>query len=100
VLEPDDSAEMLVRVVRLGRAFTYINSQRVRIHGAVLDSGVPGTPGTVTFDHGLRLHARDGSIAVNNLQSEGSRRLDSGDWWRGARLGEPIRWGSATLNVG
>lgn len=99
-LEPDGPADSLVRVVRLGRAFTYINGQRVRIHGAVLGSEVRGTPGTVTFDHGLQLHARDGSIAVTNLQSEGSRRLDSGDWWRGARLAEPIRWGSATLNVG
>jgi methionyl-tRNA formyltransferase len=100
ILEPDVSAEMLVRVVRLGRAFTYINGQRVRIHGAVLGSEVRGTPGMVTFDHGLQLHARDGIIAVTNLQSEGSRRLASGDWWRGARLTEPIRWGSVTLNVG
>ena len=100
ILEPDVSAEMLVRVVRLGRAFTYINGQRVRIHGAVLGSEVRGTPGMVTFDHGLQLHAMDGIIAVTNLQSEGSRRLASGDWWRGARLTEPIRWGSVTLNVG
>jgi methionyl-tRNA formyltransferase len=100
MLEPDVSAEILVRVVRLGRAFTYINGQRFRIHGAVLGSEVRGAPGTVTFDHGLLLHAGDGSIAVTNLQAEGSRRLDSGDWWRGARLAEPIRWGSATLNVG
>ena len=100
ILEPDVSAEMLVRVVRLGRAFTHINGQRVRIHGAVLGSEVRGTPGTVTFSNGLQLHTGDGSIAVTSLQSEGSRRLDSGDWWRGARLAEPIRWGSATLNVG
>jgi methionyl-tRNA formyltransferase len=100
ILEPDDSAASLVRVVRLGRAFTYINGHRVRIHAATQGSDVSGTPGTVTFDRGLRLHASEGAIEVSILQSEGSRRLDSGDWWRGARLAEPIRWGSTTLNVG
>ena len=100
ILEPDAPAESLVRVVRLGRAFTYINGQRVRIHGATLGSDTSSTPGMVAFDRGLRLHAIDGTIEVAALQSEGSRRLVSGDWWRGARLTEPIRWGSATLNVG
>jgi methionyl-tRNA formyltransferase len=100
ILEPELSTELLIRVIRLGRAFTYINGQRVRIHGAVLGSEDLGIPGTVVFNSGLQLHAGDGSLAVTSLQSEGSRRLDSGDWWRGARLTEPIRWGSVTLNVG
>jgi len=100
ILEPESPAEALVRVVRLGRAYTYINGQRVRIHGATPGLATSKTPGMVTFDRGLWLHASDGAIEVLVLQSEGSRRLDSGDWWRGARLTEPIRWGSATLNVG
>jgi len=100
ILEPELPAAALVRVVRLGRAFTYINGQRVRIHGATLGLATSETAGMVTFDRGLRLHAIDGAIEVTVLQSEGSRRLESGDWWRGARLTDPIRWGSATLNVG
>ncbi len=100
ILEPELSAAMLTRVVRLGRAFTYINGQRVRIHGAALAPDVTGPSGTISFARGLQFHADEGTIEVTILQSEGSRRLESGDWWRGARLSEPIRWGSTTLNVG
>jgi len=100
ILEPEVPSTVLVRKVRLGRAFTYINGQRVRIHGASLRADLDGQPGTVTFDQGLHLHAHAGALVVLALQSEGSRRLESGDWWRGARLSEPIRWGSQSLNLG
>ena len=100
ILEPEVDSESLARIVRLGRAFTYINGHRVRIHEVLLRPDVAGQPGTVTFNQELQLHTRVGALVVIVLQSEGSRRLESGDWWRGARLTEPIRWGSQTLNVG
>ncbi|MEI8147871.1 MAG: formyltransferase family protein, partial [Actinomycetes bacterium] len=100
ILEPEVDSESLARIVRLGRAFTYINGHRVRIHETLLRPDVAGQPGTATFHQELQLHTRVGALAVIVLQSEGSRRLESGDWWRGARLTEPIRWGSQTLNVG
>ena len=100
VLEPERSAVELERVIRLGRAFTYINGQRVRIHAGELTEWPAGTSGHVGFEGEVLLCCTSGVLRIHELQAEGSRRMASGDWWRGVRLTEPIRWGSGTLNLG
>lgn len=100
ILESDRRAIELERTVRLGRAYTFINGLRVRIHVGEVAEHQSAQPGEVDFDGELLLICNGGALRVRELQAEGSRRMSSGDWWRGVRLAEPIRWGSATLTVG
>ena len=103
-------AEAVVRLVRLGRAFTTWRGQRLRVlHATVRDvDGAAGADGAANVDGaagepvgakpgtgvppaagggaGFGVVAGDGRIVdVLTVQAEGRRPTDAGSWWRGAR---------------
>ena len=87
-LTPDLSTELQVRTVRLERAFTFINDRRLRVHEAHAVSA-QGPAGSIVLSEGsVVLLGRDGALALDEVQPEGSRKMAARDWWAGARLGD------------
>ncbi len=94
-------ADEVVRLVRLGRAFTTWRGQRLRVLRAIVPPPVGGEAGPVPVHAGVApgtgvapdggaagfgVAAGDGRIVrVLTVQAEGRRPVDAGDWWRGAR---------------
>jgi methionyl-tRNA formyltransferase len=98
--EAIDWTEPAVRVVRRIRAmapspgaWTRFRGNRLKILKAQVD-GRSGAPGTVVEVGSGRLlvAAGTGSVLINELASEGRRRMAAADWLRGARteVGEPL----------
>ncbi len=76
----------LERTVRLGRAFTLINGRRVKVLAAHV-TALAGAPGSIAEIHGgVALVGRDGALALERVQPEGSRPMSARDWWSGARI--------------
>lgn len=85
-LLPSMSLSQLERTVRLGRAFTLINGRRVKVLAAhaVAASGPPGS--IRESPEAVALVGVAGALVLERVQPEGSRPMDSKDWWSGARL--------------
>lgn len=83
---PAMSREEVLRTVRLERAFTLVAERRLRVlraHAASASS----PPGSLFVEEGVpHLMARDGAIALDDVQPEGARAMAARDWWAGARL--------------
>ena len=97
-------SESILRLVRVGGAWTRFKGRRLKILAAKLiaesaaasrhesDDRLDGSaeaPGTMTFDaaaRSLAVTTGDGCIEVLQLQSEGRVALDASDWHRGARV--------------
>jgi methionyl-tRNA formyltransferase len=86
-LVPAMDQTLMLRTVRLGRAFTLVDGRRLRIlraHTAELASGardaVHVVNGTVYLESAL------GAIALDDVQPEGSTPMSAMAWWAGARL--------------
>jgi methionyl-tRNA formyltransferase len=77
-------AEMLVRVVRLDRAWTTFRGSRLRVLDAVVAPGQPGgaPPGTVS---GTVVACGRGAVQLETVQPEGKRAMDARQWANGAR---------------
>ncbi len=74
----------LARLVRLGRAFTFLGSNRLRILDARVGPSVGAVPGTLS---GTSVATGDGSLELLQVQPEGKRAMEAGAWRRG--LQEP-----------
>lgn len=85
-------ARDLLRVVRLGRAWTLFRGRRLRIVSArgVEGSGVPPAAGTVAP---AGVATGDGWLLPLEVQQEGGRSMPFGAWLRGARLDPGERFG-------
>lgn len=85
-LEPSQSAETLERIVRLGRAYTFVGDQRVKVLKAHrIDR--KGAAGSFAVEDGLLcLIASDGALVLETVQPEGSRPMSSSSWRSGARV--------------
>jgi len=93
LLAPQESAEMLLRRVRLDRAFTWVNGRRLRVLRAHTTPDA-SAPGVVTSSNGVvTLGTVDGSLALDVVQSEGGRAVGADAWWSGARLTSGVTWG-------
>ena len=90
---PTMTSTMVVRTVRLGRAFTYVHGTRLGIETASIASELL-TPGTVIRrDRRVLLGARDGAVALETVRASGARSMSAQSWWDGARLGDTVvRW--------
>jgi methionyl-tRNA formyltransferase len=83
---PTMEQSLMLRTVRLGRAFTLVNGRRLRILRAHA-AQEPGTAGTLSVVNGVVvLEGALGAIALDEVQPEGSTPMSAGAWWAGARV--------------
>ncbi|MGO9455736.1 MAG: methionyl-tRNA formyltransferase [Acidimicrobiales bacterium] len=77
-------ADELLRVVRLGRAWTTFRGRRLGVLAAEVVTTPPGgAPGTVVAE---TVATGAGGLRLRRVQPEGGRPMDAADWRRGARL--------------
>ena len=89
-------ADEILRTIRLGRAFTWLDGRRLRIQKAhrTVDQG--SAPGIL---EGVVLGVGEGAIEIDLVQPEGKRVVPAADWRRGLKvqgtvlLGTPEREG-------
>lgn len=83
---PTMDQSLMLRTVRLGRAYTLVNGRRLRILRAHA-TDVTGAAGTLGVINGMVvLQGALGSICVDEVQSEGSTPMSVTAWWAGARV--------------
>jgi len=85
-LKDTEAATQLARIVRLGRAYTFIGGKRFKVLEAhAID--FQGDPGSITLENGVpALVASDGALVLDVVQPEGSKSMAGSQWWNGARL--------------
>ena len=81
----------LHRRVRLGRAWTTLDGERLRILGAGIEAAHEGPPGLL---EGLVVGTAAGGLRLDDVQAAGRRALPAAEWHRGARPGATCRLGS------
>jgi methionyl-tRNA formyltransferase len=94
-LQPSLTSDQLLRIVRLGRAFTFVDGRRLLIESARRDDD-PDTPVGHVARRGDRvvLGTLDGAFEVLKVRPEGKSSMDALAWWSGARLDErSTMWG-------
>ena len=95
-LRRDASVTQLDRVVRVGRAVTFIGNRRLKVHAAAPREREPtdGNVGDVVVDdRGVQLIGVDGVLRVDVVQPDGARPMPAAAWWAGARLDAATTWG-------
>ena len=85
-LDPSMTVAVARRMVRLGRAYCFVDGRRIGVLETTLsDSSV--TSGFVGVEAmNVVLGFRDGALALERVRPEGSRAMDATQWWSGARL--------------
>ena len=93
-LVPSTSPALLLRTVRLERAFTFVNGRRLGVMRAHLVDVGSGAPGSIRAVGGVvTLVGEGGGVALDEVRPEGARVMTAGAWWTGARLDEATaRW--------
>jgi methionyl-tRNA formyltransferase len=83
---PDMDQSLMLRTVRLGRAFTLVNGRRMRILRAH-EAQMTGSAGTLSVvDATVVLEGALGALGLDEVQPEGSTAMSAASWWAGARL--------------
>ena len=90
-LDWDSPAVELHRRVRLGRAWTTLAGERLRILRAAVAANHEGPPGLL---EGLVVGTGDGGLRLEEVQAAGRRAVPAGEWQRGARLEATCRLGT------
>jgi methionyl-tRNA formyltransferase len=86
-LVPAMSAEQLLRIVRLGQAFTFVNGRRLLVERATRHDGGDVAAGTIEVRDGLIvLGASSGAIVLDQVRPESAKSMSATAWWAGARL--------------
>jgi methionyl-tRNA formyltransferase len=84
---PTMDQALMVRTVRLGRAFVIVNGRRLRILRAHAAQETTGTAGALNVDNAtVVLVGAFGVLALDEVQPEGSTPMSATAWWAGARL--------------
>jgi methionyl-tRNA formyltransferase len=94
-LQPSIPSDQLLRIVRLGRAFTFVEGRRLLVESARRDDDLQTPVGHVVRS-GARvvLGAEGGSLELLGVRPEGKSTMDAVAWWSGARLdGRTTMWG-------
>ncbi|HEY5266263.1 MAG TPA: methionyl-tRNA formyltransferase [Acidimicrobiales bacterium] len=92
-LTPTSSAELVLRTVRLGGAFFFIDGNRLSVVAAhATDADV--APGIVARVGGeVLLGASDGAVALVQVRPEGSKTMSAQAWWAGHHgKGDQLSW--------
>ena len=92
-LRSSSTAVQLTRIIRLGRAFTFVNGRRLLIEEATVQRDVVA-PGAVALRDGrVLLGASDASIALERVRPESHKSMSAIAWWSGARLdAQSVQW--------
>jgi methionyl-tRNA formyltransferase len=86
-LLPAMSAEQLLRIVRLGQAFTFVDGRRLLVERASRYDGVGVDAGTIALrDARVVLGATSGSIEIEQVRPDSAKSMSATAWWTGARL--------------
>jgi methionyl-tRNA formyltransferase len=89
-LVPAMSEVVMLRTVRLERAFTYIDGRRLRVvraHARASNDASFAAAGSLRHvDGAVVLVGEDGAIGLDDVQPEGARVMTAAAWWAGARL--------------
>ena len=83
-LDWDRPAVELQRRVRLGRAWTTLSGERLRVLRAAVEPNHAGPAGLL---EGLVVGTAAGGLRLHEVQAAGRRALPAGEWQKGARLG-------------
>jgi methionyl-tRNA formyltransferase len=86
----DEPAELLRRIVRLGRAYTFFDGRRLRVLAASLGPALVAEPGSL---EGCSVACSGGSLELLEVQPEGGRAMEASAWVRGLRHGGSLRLG-------
>jgi methionyl-tRNA formyltransferase len=92
VLDFDQPAEVLLRVVRIGGATTTFRGRRFKVWSASLVGGHQGAAGSISGD--IVATGRDG-LRLLEVQPEGKPRRAASDWLNGARPDAADRLGAS-----
>lgn len=103
-IKPDDleinwqnSAEQVLRQVRVGGAFTWVNTKRLKVAGArISESTSPiGGPGSICLmnSESCVVATGDGCVALERVQPEGKSVMSIEVWLNGARLDAQTQFG-------
>ena len=93
----DAPTDELLRLVRLGRAWTRLGGRRLRVLAAEGASATPTAPGTL---EGELVSTADGALALVSVQPEGGRPMRAADWRRGLRADGRLVLGDGDNRVG
>jgi methionyl-tRNA formyltransferase len=85
---PSMASEQVLRTVRLGRAFTFVQGRRLLIDSAARSTHVVDVGHVTRGDDGVLLGAEGGAVELLHVRPEGKRSMDAAAWWTGARLDE------------
>lgn len=81
-------AKYILRQVRLGNAFTFLDGKRLKIHEARVNSQTHPPASIVHNDECVLVGAGTGSVELLSVQPEGKPRLSARDWANGLRLNQ------------
>ena len=92
-LTPAMSQALVLRTVRLGRAFIHVGDRRLRVAEVRAGAG-DLAPGAVARRNGeVVLGTANGEVVLGRVQPAGSRPMTASAWWAGARLGpSDVHW--------
>ena len=90
-LDWDRPAAELQRQIRLGRAWTTLDGERLRILRATVDEGHEGSPGVL---QALVVGTTAGGLSLEEVQAAGRRAMPAAAWRKGARLDATCLLGS------
>ena len=92
-----DPAEVVARTIRAldpePGAWTLLQEAEVKLFGATPVTHGPGAPGEILVsDAHLIVATGSGAVDIEEVQQEGRRRMDAGDWTRGRKIGPGHRF--------
>lgn len=88
-LTPATSAEQLLRIVRLGRAFTIVGGRRLLVESAMRTDADEVPRGSIAVRNAqVVLGTSDGVIALERVRPESGKSMSAMAWWVGSRLNE------------
>jgi len=93
-LVPSLPAEQLLRIVRLGRAFTVVSGRRVLVESATRVDVDDVPSGSIAVRSAqVVLAATDGAIILDRVRPESAKSMSAMAWWVGSRLqDDTARW--------
>jgi len=91
LLDFTQPAAQVLRVIRLGSSFTFIENRRLRILSATLVPEYSGSPGELV---GEVVGTGQGGLRLERVQGEGGREMDASAWRRGVRDQGILRLGA------
>jgi len=91
LLDFTQPAAQVLRVIRLGSSFTFVENRRLRILSATLVPEYAGSPGELA---GEVVGTGQGGLRLERVQGEGGREMDASAWRRGVRDQGILRLGA------